>query len=252
MTSNLLYNQWKNCLICFLFYFCNTVTYGFERGPLIIAPLEPSAPNNYTATPQSACEHSISTLRGTPFYAVPGPNDADILSIWAVPHLGASNSILSYQCAAKVLRFVEPPQVFDVYANFVFPVCNLGDAAGGVTSDSICIILDNIPDRGANLGNAECSNNFVGNPINAVTGNKFSKETDIASLSGLGFSRSYNSNSLAGGTQIGMAWRHTYQRGLYVNPETVTATREDGRLAFFICLNLSGSINKRMATHWFN
>lgn len=168
-----------------------------------------------------------------PFYAVPGPNDADILSIWAVPLPGASNSILSYQCAAKILRFVEPPQVFDVHANFVFPVCNLGDAAGGVTSDSICIIPDNIPDRGANLGNAECSINFVGNPINAVTGNKFSKETDIASLSGLGFSRSYNSNSLSGGTQIGMAWRHTYQRGLYVNPETVTATREDGRLAFF-------------------
>ncbi len=87
--------------------------------------------------------------------------------------------------------------------------------------------------QGVNLGNPGC--NGDGNPINSATGNKFVQETDVFLPLGLIFSRSYNSDSLSGSSQIGTAWRHTYQRSLFVNPETATATatRTDGKLVYF-------------------
>ena len=108
MTPNLLKDQWKHGLICFLFLFSfsSSVVYGFERGPIMIGPLEPAAPNYYSATPQSTCEHVVNTLRGAPFYAVPGPEDADILSYLAPPlPLSSSPPTQAYGCGAKVLRF---------------------------------------------------------------------------------------------------------------------------------------------------
>ena len=89
-----------------------------------------------------------------------------------------------------------------------------------------------VPDQGANLGGGECPN-LDGNPINAATGNKFAQETDISLASGLVFSRAYNSESLLGRNRIGSAWRHNYQRNLYVSPELITAIRADGRQAYF-------------------
>ena len=102
--------SWKKYLIDSLFFFflCgNSLVYGFERGPIIKAGLEPSAPNYYTAIPQSACTHSINTLRGTPFFTAPGPNDADLLGTSATPTDQNGYPILSgsahaYRCDTKV------------------------------------------------------------------------------------------------------------------------------------------------------
>ncbi len=244
MIRNLSQGLWKQFLICLLFLPCigSNAVYAFNHAPFIIAVLEPTASNFYTADPQSACEHAINTLRLTQPYAVPGPEDADILSIEAIPTDQNGSPISSgpasfYRCTAKILRFLDPPVVLDINASFVNQTCNVGGPSNGsITNETICNAPDNESDPGANQGGpgGECpGKKFVSNPINAATGDKFAQETDIALVSGLVFSRSYNSNSLSGSSQIGTTWRHTYQLSLYVNPETVTATRADGRLAYF-------------------
>ncbi|MCB1936460.1 MAG: RHS repeat protein, partial [Nitrosomonas sp.] len=199
----------------------------------MFSPLEPTAPNYYSATPLSNCEHVVDTLRGTPFYGVPGPDDADILSYLAPPlPLSSSPPTAAYGCGAKVLRFTDPPHVFDAYGGYAYPVCNIGDTASSLTSDTICTIPDNIPDPGANTGQPDLDL-CVSNPVNAATGNKYTAETDIVLSSGISFLRAYNSNNLSGGVKIGNNWHHSYQRELYTNPETVTATRTDGKLVYF-------------------
>ncbi|MBX9917459.1 MAG: L,D-transpeptidase family protein [Nitrosomonas sp.] len=74
--------------------------------------------------------------------------------------------------------------------------------------------------------------------MNTATGNKFAEEIDIASSGSLSFSRYYNAKGLSGNSQIGSAWSHTFNHNLFINPETVTATRPDGKLAYF---RLTGS-----------
>ncbi|UJO99519.1 MAG: DUF6531 domain-containing protein, partial [Nitrosomonas sp.] len=79
----------------------------------------------------------------------------------------------------------------------------------------------------------------IGNPINAATGNKYAEEQDIAFSTGLGFSRHYNSTSVSNSAFIGTGWSHTYHRSLFINADTVTITRPDGRAANF---RLTGSV----------
>jgi RHS repeat-associated protein len=149
---------------------------------------------------------------------------------------GTSGPASVYQCQAQIVSESTMSVVDLTDIGSIYPICNPGDPVSTITNEAVCNSSDNIPDKGANLGGEECPN-LEGNPINSATGNKFALETDIVLSSGLIFSRSYNSQSLSGSTQIGSAWLHTYQRSLYVNPETVTATRSDGRQAYF---HLSG------------
>ena len=150
----------------------STLAYGLERGPITIV----GGTSIYKADPQSACEYSINTYRGTPFFPVPGPNDADILSIWATGY-PASGPVTSYGCNARILRLGIIMDILD--ASWSYPVCNVGDFVGGITSETICSIPDNIPDKGSNLGHPPTCNG-IGNPINAPTGNKYAEEMGVS------------------------------------------------------------------------
>jgi len=75
--------------------------------------------------------------------------------------------------------------------------------------------------------NAEtCSANCFGDPINPSAGNVFKKEDDVAFAGGIGspgFQRFYNSTD-ATGTDMGVGWRHSYDRSILVNYNTTNAT----------------------------
>lgn len=224
----------------FLFSIGNASVYGFERGPIIKVPLEPSAPNYYTSTAQNGCEHQVTLLRGTPFYPVPGPSTANILSMFTIPtdqngHSITSGSASAYRCYAKVQQ-ISPSQTYDVLAVWQYPVCNVGDPVSTITSETICTIPDTIPDKGINAGQPQ-SGSCIGNPVNTATGNKYAEEVDIVSSGGLSFSRYYNAKGLSGGSSAGSSWNHSFQRSLYVNPKIITATRPDGRTAYFRLTN---------------
>ncbi|GKS69654.1 type IV secretion protein Rhs [Nitrosomonas sp. PY1] len=100
----------------------------------------------------------------------------------------------------------------------------------------ICTIPDHIPDKGANAGQPQFGS-CAGNPINTATGNKYAEETDIASSGGLSFSRYYNSTSLSGGSSVDSSWNHAFQRSLFINSQTITASRPDGKTAYFKLVN---------------
>ena len=84
-----------------------------------------------------------------------------------------------------------------------------------------------------NLG--DCAACMEGNPINAATGNKAQAETDFVGGSNLLLTlrRVYNSQDTVA-TSFGTGWRGTWHRALtQVNPTTITATREGGRVETF-------------------
>jgi YD repeat-containing protein len=231
MAGNFISNKLKQLLtgLLFLLSIGNTSVYGFERGPLIIYS---GPPRYYTDAPQSACEYVIKTYRGTPFFPVPGPDDADLLSIWTT-NWPTSGSVSGYACNAKIFRVAPFNTILDItMASWVYPVCNVGDPVGGVSNETICTISDTLPVKGANAGQPQLGS-CVGNPVNTATGNKYTEEIDIVSSSSLSFSRYYNSTGLSNGSQIGFSWNHIFNRNLFVNPETITATRPDGKLAHF-------------------
>ena len=237
MARNFICNKLKQLLTCLLFLLSigNTSVYGFERGPLIKAGLEPDAPNYYTVTPQLACIQTINTFRGTPFFSIPGPLYVDILNVWTT-NWPTSGPTSDYRCDAKV-HYKSQNIVTDITgSSWVYPVCNVGDPVGGVSNETICIIPDSIPDKGANAGQPQLGS-CIGNPVNTATGNKYAEETDIANSGGLSFSRYYNATSLSGGSQIGTSWNHTFQRNLTVNPQTITAIRSDGKTVYFRLVN---------------
>lgn len=77
---------------------------------------------------------------------------------------------------------------------------------------------------------------FVGNPINAATGNKLQIETDYAgaAVTGLEIVRTYNSQDEAA-SPFGANWRSTWHRALAQPDEnTLQVTREDGRVDTFV------------------
>ena len=78
-------------------------------------------------------------------------------------------------------------------------------------------------------------NCFVGNPINAATGNKFQVERDFtgAPVTQLALIRYYNSQDTTAGA-FGTGWRSTWQRSVNaLSPTAVTVTRADGRADVF-------------------
>lgn len=83
------------------------------------------------------------------------------------------------------------------------------------------------------LPNKPCSS--VGNPINAITGNKIQLENDVNSSTGLpyGFARYYNSQSTET-TTLGANWRNIYDRFLiFKNDSSIQAYRPDGQIESF-------------------
>ena len=94
------------------------------------------------------------------------------------------------------------------------------------------------PDPGKGNGAPPCPN-CVGDPINAGTGNVFRREEEFTAGRWLVFRRYYNSAPSAGAGRLGLRWQHTYMRsvnftaGTAPNPDTVTVTREDGRVVTY-------------------
>jgi len=86
---------------------------------------------------------------------------------------------------------------------------------------------------GKNLGG---SCNLVGNPIHAITGNKYAVESDY-NFQSLEFIRHYNSQQNKLDCNIGIQWRNNYSARLVLNPTATPpitfAERPDGRTIFF-------------------
>ncbi|MEQ1721321.1 MAG: DUF6531 domain-containing protein, partial [Nitrosomonas sp.] len=236
MTGNFIFDQSRQLLIGFLVFLCtaNTNIYGVERGPIVVTGSIDG--NIYMSSPQSACEYVIKRYRGTPHFPVPGSGDADLLSIWFT-NWPTSGPTESYFCHAKIYRFAPFNTILNVTnASGANHVCNVGDPVSGVSNETICNISNTIPDKGANAGQPQLGS-CIGNPVNTATGNKYAEETDIANSGGLSFSRYYNATSLSGGSQMGTPWNHSFQRSLTVNPQTITATRSDGKAVYFRLVN---------------
>lgn len=238
MAREIVWANWKKYLINFigLFFLCgNSLVYGFERGPIAVTP---GPPNFYTNTPHSACEYAINKYRGTPFFMVPGQDYVDLLSTTATftdmnGRPISSGPAHAYRCDAKVF-YKSLNIISDINgATWAYPVCNVGDpVAGSNTSDMICVLSNTIPDKAVNAGPPELGS-CAGNPVNTATGNKYAEEVDIISFGNLSFSRYYNSLGLSGGSQVGSAWNHNYQRSLFINTATATVARPNGKSAYF-------------------
>ncbi len=239
MAENFICNKWKQLLVfpLFLFSISNTSVYGFERSPIAWATT-----GIYFSTPyQAACEYWASR-RDIEYVGIPDSQHAAIVSMWVIPW-GWNQGVLTmntlpavqYQCGVKIHHYGNPPSSppydYDWRFGGAYPVCNFGDSPY-VPSDTLCLASDILPDKGANLGHPQLGS-CVGNPVNTATGNKYAEEMDLISSGGLKFSRYYNSTRLSGGS----SWSHSFQRNLYVNPQTITATRPDGRAAYFRLTN---------------
>lgn len=77
----------------------------------------------------------------------------------------------------------------------------------------------------------------VGNPIHVVTGNKYQKETDLASLPGelgLTFVRHYNSDATGHAGVLGAGWRHSYEASVRIDGDALDLWQADGRHLRFV------------------
>jgi hypothetical protein len=92
---------------------------------------------------------------------------------------------------------------------------------------------------------------YVGNPINVVTGNKYQYELDYQSInSSLALTRHYNSTLSAYDTGLGQGWRHTYQVVLTrVSDIQVDIVQSDGRLIHFYLETSNASLYKSQAAN---
>lgn len=94
---------------------------------------------------------------------------------------------------------------------------------------------------------------YVGNPCDPATGNKFQTEADFAAPGGLEFKRYYNSMPQSASPVLG-GWRHSYSRSLEVftveyddgesiiqTEYSVKAHRADGKIYQFYLSDLSGN-----------
>ncbi|MDD5410815.1 MAG: DUF6531 domain-containing protein [Methylobacter sp.] len=72
---------------------------------------------------------------------------------------------------------------------------------------------------------------YVGNPINASTGNKWQHETDLAGgAAGLTFDRYYNVSTTGNIGTLGSGWVHAYMRSITMSSGTsLTVRRQDGK-----------------------
>ncbi|MGZ0019894.1 hypothetical protein [Nitrosomonas sp. wSCUT-2] len=137
MAREIVWVNWKKYLVNVigLFFLCgNSLVYGFERGPIWMASNGPTT-FEYVSNPQIACEITVASFRGKPWYPVLGPDDAEILSIWTYPvdqngHPITSGPASYYRCAVKILRiygptYNPPTQIIDIkYAGGALSACN--------------------------------------------------------------------------------------------------------------------------------
>ncbi|MGE3622781.1 MAG: DUF6531 domain-containing protein, partial [Bdellovibrionales bacterium] len=116
---------------------------------------------------------------------------------------------------------------------------NSGNSAGGEGGMS----------DGVNNGDCVCPesasamqpNAFVGNPINAATGNKYQSETDFAGSPNtkLSLVRAYNSLGTASSV-FGFGWSGNWHRSLFFYNNQVIALRPDGRSIAFTYSSSTG------------
>ena len=81
---------------------------------------------------------------------------------------------------------------------------------------------------------------MVGDPINASTGNKFVIENDYPGHGWLSFQRFYNSVDAGSFTEVGLQWRHSFDRSLSFVGSPVTnifLARPDGKQSEFVKQN---------------
>jgi len=102
-----------------------------------------------------------------------------------------------------------------------------GSSGNGTTKDPF-----------ANVGTS-----LEGDPINAANGNEYRQETDLPSSRWLTFRRFYNSSSYVATANMGLKWRHSFDRTLALMPGSgansglIYATRPDGSLVRFRSTN---------------
>ena len=129
--------------------------------------------------------------------------------------------------------------------------CAYGQGTDGI---SYCALGTVYPDKNRGGGNCSTASTFVGNPINASTGNKFASEADYVGSGPfpLEFIRYYNSatniqHSSNPSSQVGPPWRmgygwhHNYERQIdfvsLAGLSTAFAYRPDGKVFYFTLQN---------------
>lgn len=109
-------------------------------------------------------------------------------------------------------------------------------------NDLVCAYFVSGPDPRKNVGcpppEPSCTG---GNPINGGTGNKFQVEVDFAKVNGLEFVRTYNSALVSERTQLGLKWRHNWDRSVFAATTVAQALRGDGR-GYQFTMPASGSV----------
>lgn len=135
---------------------------------------------------------------------------------------------------AKYPTTIVPFELGSFYFNLNCPQDTLDNDTGN------CIAIDS----GINAGRPQPLS-CIGNPVNTATGNKYAEEIDIVFSADLSFVRYYNSKNLSNNAQIGSGWSHSFQRSLFVNPNTIAITKPDGKVAYFRLIN-SVWVNQQM------
>ncbi|WP_460501647.1 DUF6531 domain-containing protein, partial [Dyella jejuensis] len=85
-------------------------------------------------------------------------------------------------------------------------------------------------------GNGGIGPVMIGDPVNSSTGNKYEQDDDYVDNDWLAFRRFYNSVPSISGASIGVNWRHSFDRSLYIvgNPATIiTLIRPSGQQEVF-------------------
>lgn len=102
--------------------------------------------------------------------------------------------------------------------------------------EALCTVVVKTSEK--NKGKPKCGNNSgasVGNPCNAITGNKFQQETDYTNADpNLTIIRSFNSLQQTN-SAFGVGWTSSFHRKLDIALSTVTVRQSDGRAENFIC-----------------
>jgi RHS repeat-associated protein len=201
--------------------------------------------DRYAATPEAAidqsmvCVNSKSQLLNYFRDAQVPPTQPDGTKQYCLKTYLQSNNNFYASCAYHSTgRFVVecvPPQS----ANYNTGTCEAAPPAGCQEGEQLPGCADAGAPREKKQQGDPCDAREK-NPINAATGNKYQREVDYTSPTGLTFARSYNSRSNEAGV-LGAAWRHEWQAALKRYDSSagsyVVATRDDGRAYYFTLTN---------------
>jgi RHS repeat-associated protein len=87
---------------------------------------------------------------------------------------------------------------------------------------------------------ADVGTSLVADPINAVNGNAYRQDTDFSGSAWLTFRRFYNSSTYVSKANLGLKWRHSFDRSLTIMPNNngtsgglIYAVRPDGMTVRF-------------------